>query len=246
MGRLLKHYFMHKFILLAFYLLLISSFGLAQGKGRQDVVYVKNHWVLRGKLLDSADSVVRIQTQDGNIFVFRRAEIEKITSEVSWDRSAGARKGFHNFTELGPLIAGKTTINGVTTAAFSFQTFLGYTLKSWLIPGLGAGADLYATETILPLFASLRGDLSRSGGIIPFYFGDVGYGANITQHSSEGQQFSGGLLYAAGAGVKIPFNRGAGFLLSLGYRYQGTSYILNSVRQDMDYRRLALRAGFYF
>lgn len=231
-------------------LFIVSSGAAVHGQGKerrgQDVLYLKNHWVLRGKLLKSTDSLVRIQTQDGSVYAFPTVDIDTVTREDFWDRSTAVRRGFRNFTELGPLIAGRTTINGVTTAAFSFQTFLGYTFTPQIIPGIGAGADLYATQTILPVFTSLRGYLARSGTVIPFYFGDAGYGVNITQNSSDDQSFRGGLLYAAGAGVEIPFSKGAGFLLSLGYRYQATSYVQNGVDQKTSYRRLALRAGFCF
>ena len=111
--------------------------------------------------------------------------------------------------------------------------------------GLGVGADLYATQTIIPIFASFRGDLSGTGGVIPFYFGDMGYGINITQNSSSGESFKGGVMYAAGLGIKIPFARSSGFLLSAGYRYQKTAYNINGVDTEVTYSRLAIRAGFF-
>jgi hypothetical protein len=143
------------------------------------------------------------------------------------------------------LIAGKTTINGVTTAAFSFQTVNGYKFSRAAIAGIGAGADLYATQTILPVFGSFRGDLLKPGSVIPFYFGDAGYGINITQNSDNGTAFKGGFMYAAGLGLKIPFNHNAGFLLSFGYRYQKTSYTYNNTSTEITYNRLAVRAGFF-
>jgi hypothetical protein len=146
---------------------------------------------------------------------------------------------------LGPLIAGKTTINGVTTAAFSFQTILGYKLTSSFNVGVGAGADLYATQTVLPVFGTLRKDLIEKIGYSVFCFGDAGYGWNITQNTVTGTSYQGGLLYAAGIGFRIPFNNNAGFLLSVGYRYQKTTVTEENVPSAVIYRRLALRAGFY-
>lgn len=216
----------------------------AQSSKTEDVIYLKNEWVIRGKILQQKDSV-KIQTHEGNIFVFSSTDINKIVKEKTFGSFINKKNGFANFTELGPLIAGKTTINGVTTAAFSFQTVNGYKFSQAAMAGIGVGADLYATQTILPVFGSFRGDLTKSGSVIPFYFGDAGYGINITQNSDNGTSFKGGFMYAAGLGLKIPFNRNAGFLLSFGYRYQKTSYTYNNTSTEVNYNRLAVRAGFF-
>ena len=222
----------------------LVNFSSAQVSKNEDVIYLKNQWVIRGKILQQKDSV-KIQTHDGNIFVFSVNDLQKIVQEKAWGSFINKQKGFVNFTELGPLVAGKTTINGVTTAAFSFQTVNGYKFSQGAMAGIGVGADLYATQTILPVFGSFRGDIVNTGGVIPFYFGDVGYGINITQNSDNGTSFKGGLMYAAGLGLKIPFNRNAGFLLSFGYRYQKTSYSYNNASTEVIYNRLAVRAGFF-
>jgi hypothetical protein len=231
-------------ILFLFFSFAINSIN-AQSSKTEDVVYLKNQWVVRGKILEQNSNIVKIQTPEGNIFVFPATDVEKITKEKIWKSFIYKNRGFVNFTELGPLVAGKTTINGVTTAAFSFQTVNGYKFCQYAMAGIGIGADLYATQTVLPVFASFRGDLSKNSSVIPFYFGDAGYGINITQNSDNGTAFKGGIMYAAGLGIKIPFNRSAGFLLSFGYRYQKTSYTYNNTSTDVIYNRLAIRAGFF-
>jgi hypothetical protein len=231
------------FVLLGIAMVYAAS---AQRNTMEDVLYLKNESVIRGTIISKDDSRVRLQDADGNIWVFNRSEVEKITREKRFGSYQNNHKGFAHYTELGPLVAGKTTIDGVTTAAFSFQTVNGYRFSRYFFAGAGAGVDLYATQTLLPVFVSLRGDLSAGGGITPFYFVDAGYGINITQNSANNTDFRGGLLYAAGAGVKIPFNRSAGFLISFGYRHQSTSYNINDLATSVDYNRLAIRAGFFF
>ena len=226
-----------------FFYLIIND-ACAQSSKIEDVIYLKNQWVLHGNILYQKDSVA-IQTRDGNIFVFPSGDINKIQKEKLWGSFSSKKNGFANFTELGPLIAGKTTINGVTTAAFSFQTVNGYKFSQMAMAGIGVGADLYATQTILPIFGSFRGDFSGSGSVIPFYFADAGYGINITQNADNGTAFKGGFMYAAGIGLKIPFNKNAGFLLSFGYRFQKTSYTYNNTSEEVTYSRLAVRAGFF-
>ncbi|MBS1916555.1 MAG: hypothetical protein JST87_09750 [Bacteroidetes bacterium] len=220
-----------------------GKIAIAQQGNKEDVIYLKNKWIMRGKILEK-DTVLKIQTHDGNMYVFNKDEVDSIKYERTWRNFFYREKGFAHFTELGPLVAGKTTIDGVTTAAFSFQTVNGYKFSQYLFAGLGVGADLYATQTLLPVFASVRGNLLKNGSVIPFYFADAGYAVNITQNSSVANNFKGGFEYALGLGAKIPFNRNAGFLLSIGYRYQHTSYSDNMTGKNVDYKRLAIRAGF--
>ncbi|MBC8033034.1 MAG: hypothetical protein H7Y03_02745 [Chitinophagaceae bacterium] len=208
-------------------------------------MYLKNESVIRGRILQRDDKLVKIQTQDGSIWSFPSADIVRTASEPSYSNFHYKPRGYANFTELGPLVAGKTTIDGVTTAAFSFQSINGYRFHQYAFAGVGVGVDLYATQTIIPLFASIRGDFARQGTILPFYFVEAGNGFNITQNSSSGTDFKGGLLYAGGIGVKIPFNRSSGFLISFGYRHQSTSYLLNGDEKKISYNRLAIRAGFF-
>ena len=237
---------MHIKILLAIVLAALVLTAEAQTGRKEDVLYLKNEAVIRGKIISREENRIKIQTSDGTVWVFNNTDIQKITGEKPFGRVQNSSRAYMNYTELGPLVAGKTTIDGVTTAAFSFQTVNGYRFKRWLFAGAGAGVDLYATQTILPLFASVRGDLADDFSVIPFYFADAGYGINITQNSANSTDFSGGLQYAAGLGIKIPFNRSAGFLISFGYRHQSSSYKLNSAETKVQYNRLAIRAGFFF
>jgi hypothetical protein len=216
----------------------------SQAGKKEDVVYLKNESVLRGKVVDKNETRLKIQLNDGSIFVYLMSDVSKVTQEKRFISYKNKEKGFVHFTELGPLVAGKTTIEGVTTAAFSFQTVNGYKFSKPAFLGAGIGADLYATQTIIPVFASFRGDISSNGSVIPFYFADGGYGINITQNSTNGTDFKGGLTYAFGLGAKIPFNRNAGFIISFGYRSQKTSFTQNNATKEVQYNRLAVRAGF--
>ncbi|MEP6464855.1 MAG: hypothetical protein ABJB05_01055 [Parafilimonas sp.] len=226
-------------------LLFFMSIKTASAQSQDDVIYLKNQNIIRGTILTKNDSVCKIQTRDGSIYNYNLNEVENITREKAYKNFIYKKTGFTNYTELGALAAGKTSINGVTTAAFSFQTVNGYKFNQFAMVGAGVGADLYATQTVVPLFLSFRGDIAISGGVIPFYFADAGYGINITQKSAAADNFKGGLLYAAGLGLKIPFNKSAGVMLSLGYRYQKTTYNITNNPTEILYKRLAIRAGFF-
>ncbi len=236
---------MKRFILMLIVAIALVANAHAQQNKTEDVIYLKNESVIRGRIIVQDSLRVKIQTADGTILVFGSSDIIKTDKQPSYAGYRARAGAFAHFTELGPLVAGKTTIDGVTTAAFSFQTVNGFRFNQFLFGGAGVGIDLYATQTMIPLFLSIRGDIYPGGSVIPFYFIDGGYAVNITQRSATTSDFRGGILYAGGVGVKIPFNRSAGFLISFGYRYQASSYISNTFKNDIEYHRLAVRAGFF-
>lgn len=71
-----------KKITLLISLLLISVVIYAQKNNLVDVVYLKNGSILRGIIIEQVpNESIKLQTADGNIFVYQTSEIEKITKE---------------------------------------------------------------------------------------------------------------------------------------------------------------------
>lgn len=63
----------------------------------QDVIYLKNGSIIRGTIVEQIPSVsVKIQTKDGNVFVFKMEEIEKITKEAGKGVSGTRMQGDKN------------------------------------------------------------------------------------------------------------------------------------------------------
>jgi len=241
------------FLLLS--LLLIGPAALAQ-HATEDVLYLKNGWILRGRITSvPSDSLVTIETQGRNRFVFNRSEVERVQQEAI-PKNANLnykRRGFSHYTELGALAA-RNTSSSTNTSAFSFQTVNGYKFGQAFFTGLGIGVDLYATQSLLPVFGSIRGDFTSGGSLIPFYFVDAGYGANITGKDTDpftNRTYQGGALFAIGLGMKVIFNNSTGFLLSAGYRSQNTKVQQdfgggNTRTDEIHFGRVAIRAGFSF
>lgn len=153
-------------------------------------------------------------------------------------------KGFGHFTEIGALAATRNRPDNVTTAAFTFQTVNGYRFSPFAFTGIGIAADLYATQTSVPVFASLRGDFITKGTFVPYYFIDGGYGIDITSSTTD-VSYKSGAMFAAGIGFKIPLVNGAGFHVNFGYRLQKGATIKSGIRDDYSNNRIAMRAGFY-
>jgi opacity protein-like surface antigen len=71
-----------KKITLLISLLLISVVIYAQRNNLVDVVYLKNGSILRGIIIEQVpNESIKLQTADGNIFVYQTNDIEKITKE---------------------------------------------------------------------------------------------------------------------------------------------------------------------
>lgn len=219
----------------------------------EDVLYLRNGTVLHGQRLpmrSAAPEVVRLQLPTRDVLAFPMAEIDSMRRQpLPPSGPAARRRGFGHYTELGALAA-RNTNSSVNTSAFSFQTVNGYRFQPAVFVGAGIGVDLYATQTILPVFGSLRGELLARGPLRPFYFVDGGYGFNLTGRDEAVAgpvAYAGGALWAAGLGLKVLFNNQTGFLVSVGYRAQQTAVTrAGEARQDIEFQRLALRAGFAF
>ena len=241
---------MPRFLLL---LLLLGAFGARAQTTTEDVLYLHNGSVLHGQRLPvraEAPTVLRLLLPNRDVLVVALADVDSVRQQPR--PPAGPperRRGFGHYTELGALAA-RNTNSSVNTSAFSFQTVNGFRFRPAVFVGAGIGVDLYATQSLLPLFASLRGDLLRRGPLRPFYFLDGGYGLNITGRDEAltgPVRYEGGSLWAAGLGLKVLFSNQTGFLVSLGYRAQRTALTRDGqARQAIDFQRLALRAGFAF
>jgi hypothetical protein len=211
----------------------------------EDVMYLKNGWILRGSVSSSGGDSICIITGDRNRYIFANGEVDHVSHEKKkWTEGNYRNNGFGHFTEIGALAATKNRPDNVTTAAFSFQTVNGFRFSERLFTGLGIAADLYATQTTIPLFASIRGDLLTRGLFVPYYFVDGGYGFDITSSTTE-ISYKSGPMFAAGIGFKVRFSNVSGFHVNFGYRMQKGATIESGIQNNYTNNRIAMRAGFY-
>ena len=228
--------------------LCIFTFNTFAQKQNEDVLYLKNGSIYRGKITEKNEQTVKIETYDKNIFAVQLSDIQEIKQEVSLRKLVNLykEKGYVHYTELGPLAGSNRASNGVTTSAFSFQTVNGYKFNQYLFTGIGIGADLYAVQTFVPIVLSVRGDFTNKGNKIPFYFVEGGYSINATSNDVDGIKYQGGNTFAAGLGLKILFNENTGFVIGAGYRFQRSELLEKGKTTIEDFDRLTLRIGFSF
>lgn len=217
----------------------ISMIIFLKGYSQTDVLVGKN---MRTALLGKDEDILQCNLLEDD--AGDDVPPKQLPQPVQKDGSLIHTRGFGHYTEIGALAATKNRPDNVTTAAFSFQTVNGYTFSRWLFTGIGVAADLYATQTNIPVFGSVRGNLIKEGRFVPFYFLDGGYGIDITSSTTD-ISYKGGAMFAGGIGFKIPVNNGVGFMVSFGYRMQKGSTVQSGIKQDYTNNRIALRAGFY-
>lgn len=212
---------MKRFLLLICLALCGVAFGFSQNY--QDVVYLKNGSVIRGVVVEQVPGVsLKVQTSDGNMFVYEMSEVEKMTKEASprqygrqgnnygglQNLSRGYRpNGYRGFMELG----GGPGVGDYGDGFVSFSTSHGGQISPYFFLGAGIGFDYhFGWETIsIPIFADLRANF-LDNNITPYFGMKIGYSVfDIT-----------GFYFNPTLGVDFALDSRLGFNFSLGYNLQ--------------------------
>jgi hypothetical protein len=260
-----------------FYVLLVCFLpfvAAAQKKGAatEDVMYLKNGSVLRGKVVESSrDTVVRIQILGGSIFAHSLAEIDTLAREQAIkeneyfqyassirrqkiDLSALKGTWFHH-TNM-KISVGYNQNQPVGVIALQHSS--GYFVKPWLGIGAGASIERNAGHTLMPIFASFRGILSNTPNSF-YYSCDVGYNvAFMGQDNNWGwrtmtmTKAQGGIYIHPAVGIRFFSPSRLHFTLDVGYVFQKVSYTYTGEWNPEPYTehntwlRPALRLGVMF
>jgi len=212
--------------------------------------------VLRGNILEiePADHV-KIEDLCGNIWYYKMADVEKISSEPYSQGSRvkgapiGFEKGFVNMTSFGFLVG---SANNAQVAPLSLVMVNGWRSEQGFFAGAGLGVE-FLTTNYLPLFLDLRYDLFGND-VVPYVVAKGGYALPLSSDHSEYDieyDYSGGPLFGLGFGLKIKTRNHFAWDITLMYRYQETSYqeVYDWNNQTYDYtdiyNRIEIRLGFY-
>jgi len=237
-------------------ILLLTTFSPLLLAQEADHVYLKSGSVIRGKILEvePADHL-KIEDMCGNIWFYKMADVEKLTSEpfdtrmLSSQTAPGFNAGFVNMTSIGFLVGSS---HNAQVAPFSLLMVNGYRSSKGLFAGIGTGIEFFSTS-YLPLFLDLRYDLIGRD-VVPYVVAKGGYGFPLSGDYSEydiSYAYSGGALYGAGIGLKIRTREHLAWDIELLYRYQKTSYseVYDWNNQEYEYedifKRIEIRLGFY-
>ncbi len=182
-----------------------------------EIVHLKNGGRIRGIITEQVPNKhLKIQTSDGNVFVYSFDEIEKITKELPGQESASAfgnrrnnayassfRPHYEGGADLGYSI-GVSSIDG--TGRLNVSTTHGCRLIPELYVGAGLGVDYYHDGSTygIPIFADFRGYFTRQA-VKPFLNFRIGYSVGDVE----------GLYFSPSIGVNYKM-----LDINLGYTYQ--------------------------
>lgn len=223
-------------------LLLLVACSAAFGQHDiEDVIYLKNGSIIRGKILPPNPlkreqeplNRTRIELLGGSVFVFEQSEIDSTKKEdVQKAKLARLKKdyyrknrGFRNMTQLGVVYGTNLKETGPyynqDDFGVSLQTVNGYQFWPYLYVGGGVGIDRFITyrQTFSPFFVRLASEFLKRK-VTPYVFIDGGYAVMWKQRNNEWQSFEnkGGAYASAGGGIRIYTRSRASVILSVAYR----------------------------
>lgn len=160
--------------------------------GKQDCLYLKNGSIIRGEIIEQIpNKTIKIQTKDGNLFVYNYEDVEKITREYNKSRSsnydsnsneqyeasdadneAADRTNYFNQTVKGVVsLSGQLMYSNYSYEDFSYSYF-----------DLSSGTGYFFMDNLLAgiqlSYYSYGGDISDDhrfsfGPKVEYYFGNM-------------------------------------------------------------------------
>jgi hypothetical protein len=241
--------------------------------GDLDEVYLKNGSILKGEILKyNQGENLTLKIGDEQIIVIQEANIKEIIQGEVDIREEGEETTI-NFPEIEPIekvpfeykMEGwyNTTYisfyagndgntddgNGNFKLGSGLHNVVGKQLNQFVGLGLGLGLDNYSRrgETIVPLFAELRG-YPITGAKQLYYSFSLGYGFAFKRESFGIVDANGGYMIQPAVGLRLGTPDGTNVNIDLGYRIQKAFFREQLVNGDVDERniifnRLALRVG---
>lgn len=215
---------------------LVMLFGVTRGvfaQNLEEVVHLKNGSVIRGIVVEQIpNESIKIQTRDGNLFVYRMDEIQKIAKEQSGDSYLLVRnQSFDSMSSgyFGIVNFGYEIGVGGGDDRIKLDVVNGYRILPEFSIGAGVGVKYYTDADVvtIPVYVHLRTDLLRRKAT-PFIALNTGY--NISTYSS----IEGGALVEPSVGVGIRLNNSKQLNVSLGYslncfKAQGYNFYYNVI-----------------
>lgn len=250
----------------------LSSITFAQSN-TEDVLYLKNGSIIRGKIVDQmSPDKVRVELMGGSVFVFAKAEIDSMKRENVIKRKQKEiqtnyyrkDRGFRNMTELAIIYGvnfknnpNGNYDNGPDDIGLSLQTINGYQVWPYLFVGGGIGIDRFITyqQTFSPFFLRLSSEFLKRK-VTPYIYTDAGYSVMWNQPNQGGEiiQNTGGAYFGAGGGVRIYTRSLASVILSAGYKMNMSNtnysneggYYADAYSISRTYQRFVMNIGVSF
>lgn len=243
-----------KLFYLTLFLLCFSFNSFGQKKAdrwyKEAVVELQNGSILKGKLLENNDEIIKIQILGGSIFVYPKSEVKSVTMT---DKKVYSRDKQIKYNREGMYSAFLLNLNfGFEDAGIGGEVIVGKQHNNYLAGGLGLGYNLISLGDgvgSVPLFLDFRGNIFKTPRT-PYYNLKVGYGFIFANTDFDIVEAKGGFLFHPSLGIRFDSSLGSSFIFDLGYRFQNAEITIqrrNGVNiDDIQYRRLTFNLGWIF
>lgn len=180
------------------------TFTIKAQQNLEDVVYLKNGSIIHGIIVEQIpNQSIKIQSRDGNIFVYKIAEIEKMTKEISQKTTIAnytlqsqssnnisapqpqlfpdLPNGYVGTIELGYALAS----NYGSTEYLKLNYINGYRFNPYFSAGIGTGIRFYTgggSAFAIPVFADFRANALKAlnSQFSPYVAFGIGYTIDLT------------------------------------------------------------------
>jgi len=233
----------------------ISSHLYAQSI--EDVVYLNNGSILRGKVIENVSGVhTSIEITGRNVIIVP----DSLVKMILMDQAVPA-KDRENKSSPVEMAASVSFFGGSdNSAGCSFIT--SYRFRCGLSAGVGIGNEWFDHQQI-PFIADVKYSLLK-GSWSPYVYAQTGYAIPLSKKPESdntwynpNMEYYGGVLAGVGGGMRFDFAGHNALIFSLGYRYQKTktvtesnywsssSYTEETIKYD-EYNRMTFSVGFLF
>lgn len=219
-------------------LFVIATTAVYSQRSQTEAVYLKNGSVIRGVVVEQKpNESIKIQTQDGSIFHYQMAEIEKITKEnransnsvFIQDPKEAYSSGMRKIIDIG--------YTGGFIESVELHGVYGGQVNPYMFIGTGTGFHYYHDVDALsiPLFFEFRANyyynpmipfVGMRGGYVVNISGDIGSGLYLYPHIGIKTMLSNDSTIGLSVGLTIKqfktdyYNtKEDGFSIKLGYEF---------------------------
>jgi hypothetical protein len=241
---------MEKTLLLIIFTAVIFSVKI-QAQSREDVVYLYNGSILKGRITENIPGVkTSIEIVGHNLIVIPDTAVKMILLN---QKIASHEKG-----NLASPVEMSATVNfyGGTKNSGAFTFMTSYQFPFRLSVGAGLGIEWFDHQQI-PFMADFTYCVMK-GSWSPYIYARTGYAVPLSKKDDAiNSDNYGGILAGTGAGMRFNFSQRNALVFNIGYRYQKTRTVTGSypwssvypnyetIRYD-EYNRLAFSFGFLF
>ena len=213
----------------------------------QDVIYLKNGSIIRGIIVEQIpNESIKIETRDGNLFVYKPEEVSKITKESAAKRTANKAlkdNGYMGVVELGYGF----DVGGVLSGTNRIQASMinGYKFSPHFYLGIGTGfiyyfdADTDVDEVSIPLYSHFKATFTNSD-ISPFASFNAGYNMSVQSGTFQG------LLLEPALGVNYRTKKRNNLSFSIAYAMHRITYLYTGINYSIYEKEMAGALTFKF